>query len=178
MKWKLKYFRHFFITCWIYEDCSKWDSPCSVHNSQRSDTVLQIDRHTFWHQNFQSCFWLTDFWATLYIALEMYTHKTFYYHYYTLRTEGAGCSEKLLLIYHGFTTQKTILPNLNRQRQHQLRANIAPPQIWSPTGTIRWTLTISCIGQYKLGKLLLATSILSFNRAPIILNEIFHSFLI
>jgi hypothetical protein len=43
VKFTLKYAKNYFITYWIYKNCSKWDSPCSMHNSQCCDTVLQID---------------------------------------------------------------------------------------------------------------------------------------
>jgi hypothetical protein len=42
VKCTIKYSSDFFITYWIYKNCSKWDPPCSVHKSQRCDTVLQI----------------------------------------------------------------------------------------------------------------------------------------
>jgi hypothetical protein len=38
-----KVFWNIFITYWIYKKYSKWDSSCSVHNSQLCVTVPQID---------------------------------------------------------------------------------------------------------------------------------------
>jgi hypothetical protein len=40
VKRALKHVRNFFITCWIYKNFSKWNSQCSLCNSQRSDTFL------------------------------------------------------------------------------------------------------------------------------------------
>jgi hypothetical protein len=43
VKCTLKYVRNSFITYWIYKNRSKWEPPCSVHNSQCCGTVLKID---------------------------------------------------------------------------------------------------------------------------------------
>jgi hypothetical protein len=37
-----KYVRYVLIAYWSYENCSRWDLSCSVPNSQRSHTVLQV----------------------------------------------------------------------------------------------------------------------------------------
>jgi hypothetical protein len=52
----LRYVRNFFTAYCIYKNCSKWDPPFSVHNSQCCDTALQID----WHNSvLASKFWKT-----------------------------------------------------------------------------------------------------------------------
>jgi hypothetical protein len=38
-----KCIRNVYVSYWIYKNSSKWDPPCSMHNAQRCDTVLQID---------------------------------------------------------------------------------------------------------------------------------------
>jgi hypothetical protein len=43
VKYTSKYVRHFFITYWTLKNCLEWDPQYSLHNSQRSDGVLQID---------------------------------------------------------------------------------------------------------------------------------------
>jgi hypothetical protein len=43
VKYVIKCVVNFFVTHWIYKNCLKWDSPCSVHNCLCSDTVLKID---------------------------------------------------------------------------------------------------------------------------------------
>jgi len=42
-----KYVVTLFNAHWIYKNYSKWNPPCSIHNSQSCDTAVQTDWHNF-----------------------------------------------------------------------------------------------------------------------------------
>jgi hypothetical protein len=84
VKCTLKHVERYFITYWIFKNCSTWYPPGWMHNLQMTGSNLNIS------VNLTDCFMLTNFWTTLYcIRLHVCTLLTRYNTFQILTTKWA-----------------------------------------------------------------------------------------
>jgi hypothetical protein len=115
VKFTPKYFTNVFITQGISKNCSKWDSRCCAHGSQRCGTVLQnwpAGSNPNIPVNTTESFRLIDFWAVPYlvmkveplVSLVLYTfflgQLCMVQHILTeLRAQPLACNDRSLFVY-------------------------------------------------------------------------------